>query len=719
MKGFQGLLALVLSLLAAGTAAQAATPPAGSESSEIAVTLVEIPVEVTTRGEPVQGLTAADFEVVAGKTSLPVIACETVDLTAPPKPGEPRPPLAARRHVLFLFDFALSRPDRLEQGIVAARELVASGLDPRDLTAVGIYLPTGEINLLLSFTADRTAASRTLGALEGLLTGKEPAEADGGSDPLRLTGLGTRSLLAQSWQVKDNNFAMDALGGLAGRLPGWSKNVGSFLQQNVLSHSSVLHQSNVESRQRSHIMTMAEAIAGLSEILRPVSGRKYLALFSEGFSLALAPRAPTGVSQSAVGGSDILVSLRKTLDELRRSGWVVHAVDLAGTERQGVTGGDGFFYLANETGGALVEGTDRFADGLGGALRRSAHSYLLTVQADVEPDGAYHPLKVRLRDGRRGAKFGGTKLVHRDGYFAPLPFNRQKDVQRLAEAAILVAGEEERDELGIQIVAVPLGAGAGTGAGAGATTTSAAVLVEIPGGPLLASGASRLGLEVFGYALDEAGNSSDFFAQAVDLDREKMGERLARGGVRVLARLDLPSGTHRLRILARDRANGRASLRTVPLSTNTATATSTLEALFLPPAGDPWVLVRPEGAAFDLHGRAVRPAAQATLAASGEAQILLLGQGLAGEGTWIKERVLDAAGRPVEGGELELQAITPGAGGQPDLVMARLQAGTLPPGHYLLELRAGRSTRPQAVAVRPFEVVARARTSDSPPRGAK
>ena len=179
-----------------------------------------------------------------------------------------------------------------------------------------------------------------------------------------------------------------------------------------------------------------------------------------------------------------------------------------------------------------------------------------------------------------------------------------------------------------------------------------AILVEIPGGPLLASGARWLGVEVFGYALDEAGNSSDFFAQAVELEREKTGARLAEGGVRVLARLDLPPGPHRLRVLARDRQTGRASLRMVPLSTAVSATTSTLEALFLPPANDPWVLVRPEEAAFDLHGRNVLPAAQATLSASGEAQLVLLGQGLAGEGLWIKERILDAAGKPIEGGTL-------------------------------------------------------------------
>jgi VWFA-related protein len=691
----QGLLSLTLLLLAAGgSAAQAPAPPAGASSSEIAVTLVEIPVEVTSRGEPVQGLTAADFEVLEGKRSLPVTGFETVDLTAPPRQGAPRPPLAARRHVLFLFDFALSRPERLREGVTAARELVATGLDPRDLTAVGIYLPAGELRLLLSFTTDRAAASQALGALEGLLTGKEPAGTAGRPDPLRLTGLGARSLLSQAWRVNETNSAgEDPLRDFF--LKDADERSGTLLQMNQISHSSGVHRTNVEARLRGDIITLSKALEGLSETLRPVSGRKYLALFSEGFSMDLAPHTAKNWDRPSVGGGDLLVNLRKTLGELRRSGWVLHAVDLGGVQREEM-GGDGLFFMANETGGALVEGTNKLAEGLGGALRRSAHSYLLSVQTDVAPDGTFHPLEVRLRDKRRG-----VRVVYREGYYAPLPFSRQKDVQRLAEAAILVAGADERDDLGLQVAAVPLGTGA--------ETTSVAVLVEIPGAPLLASGAPRLGVEVFGYALDEAGNSSDFFAQAVELERDKVGQRLTEGGVRVLARLDIPPGTHRLRVLARDRHNGRASLLTVPLSaTSTLEAASTLEALFLPPANDPWVLVRSDEAAFDLHGRAVLPAVQATLAAAGEAQLLLLGRGLTGEGTWIKERILDAAGRPIEGGELRLQTITPGSSGQPDLVMALLQAGTLPPGRYLLELRAGRETRSQAVAVRPFEIVAQA-----------
>lgn len=78
------LAALGVLLLATGVGEiGAAQPSRPSDSAEISVTLVEIPVEVIHDGEPVKGLTAADFEVREGSRSLPIVSFETVDLEAP------------------------------------------------------------------------------------------------------------------------------------------------------------------------------------------------------------------------------------------------------------------------------------------------------------------------------------------------------------------------------------------------------------------------------------------------------------------------------------------------------------------------------------------------------------------------------------------------------------------------------------------------------------
>jgi VWFA-related protein len=679
----------------AASAVGAEKPAPAAESAEIAVTLAEIPVEVMRGSDPVQGLTAADFEVTEKGKPLPIVACETADLGSPGKAGAPgtRPALsqAARRHLFLLFDFAFSRPERIAAGLAAARTFVASSLAPEDLVAVGVYLPRGELPLLLNFTSDRAAVDRTLATLADVLAGKDPpAAAADEADPLRLTGTGVRAMLIQSVYRQERNLARDVDRDLG--LQGHG--MGEFLIRNLLNNTAAVQQASVDAVAMDRIMGLAEAVAQLADALRPVTGRKYLSLFSEGFSISEFDRMINSVYDPSIGTSALHAKLRESVDTLRRAGWTVHAVDLGGA-RKGMNA-DGLFYLANETGGVLVEGTDHFAEGMGAALRRSASSYVLTVQADVPSDGAYHPLEVRLRQDR-----GHVKVNHRGGYFAPLPFRRQKDVQRLADAARLVAGDEERNELRVQAVAVPLHRGA--------DSTLVAVVVEVPGEALLSSGASHVGVEVFGYALSEAGNSTDFFAQAVDLDRSKVGARLAQGGVRVLGKLNLAAGQHHLRLLVRDRGTGRLSVLSLPLNLAApSTEAPSLAALFLSPPQDPWLLVRSPDTVFVLHDRDVQPAVHTTVPAAGEAQIILLGHGLTGKGQWIRGRILDAAGKAVEGGGLELQSLTPGgATGEPDLVIARLRAGTLPAGNYLLEVRLGNEARAvQAATARTFAVAA-------------
>lgn len=687
---FRWIVTALLILFPVGAMTASPSRVQGSASTDISVTLVEIPVEVTRGDAPVTGLTAADFEVVEGRRSLPIVSFEPIDLETPPAPGAPPPPPAARRHLLLLFDFAFSQPHLLAQGISSAREMIAKGLDPRDMVAVGTYLPKGEIQLLLSFTTDRAAAARTLSALEQLTTGKLPEGKARESDPLRLTGMDARTLLTQAWRVDERNFSQEMLLSL-GTTDGTLK--GGFLQANVLSHSSAVHKSNHEAAMRGHITAMAAALDGLADVLRPVAGRKYLALFSNGFPMNVLSAESETVQRANTDGAQTLGQLERTLQEMRRSGWILHSVDLKGTRGGGLSA-DGLFFLANQTGGSLVEGTNDLAKGLGQAMRRSAHGYLISVQSDDLPlDGAYHKIDVRLRNAPRG-----TAIHHRGGYYAPLPFARQDDVRRLAEAARLVAGDDQQDDLGIQVVAVPLKPGP--------DSTPVAVLVEVPGDRLLAPGSPRVGLEVYGYALGDGG-TSDFFAQSVDMDPAKVGGRLAQGGVRVLGRLDLPPGEHRLRVLVRDRHDGRSSILTIPLATSSE---SRIDALFLPPAEDPWLVVSPADPAFDLHGRSVLPAAQASLSAAGEAQLLIVGHGLAGapgEGAVLRSRILDSAGKPATGGEIELLAVTAGEAGEPDMVIGRLNAGSLPPGAYLLELRLGRQIRATAVTARPFSISAR------------
>src|SRR6266480_2968497 len=103
------------------------------------VNVIEVPVTVVdSSGNPVRGLTAANFELLdQGKkreiTSFDKIdfgASESVSAISPLNP-------AARRTFLLLFDLGYSSPNSLVRAQEAARRFVKESIQPRDLVGIG------------------------------------------------------------------------------------------------------------------------------------------------------------------------------------------------------------------------------------------------------------------------------------------------------------------------------------------------------------------------------------------------------------------------------------------------------------------------------------------------------------------------------------------------------------------------------------------------------
>ena len=68
---------------------------------------------------------------------------------------------------------------------------------------------------------------------------------------------------------------------------------------------------------------------------------------------------------------------------------------------------------------------------MGEMLDRTSVTYVLSFQPDkVKPDGAYHKLRVELKNAPRG-----TRVVHRAGYYAPKPYAQLNPLEKLLEAA--------------------------------------------------------------------------------------------------------------------------------------------------------------------------------------------------------------------------------------------------------------------------------------------
>ncbi len=171
------LLALgtVLAMIASGGAPLSAQKPAaGDKFSETSdVVAVEVPVNVIGRdGQPVRGLTAADFEISDDGDNQAITDFEVIDLSS--TEAETRRMdsrrieelgAAARRHFLLLFDLSFSSPTSILKARLAARDFLLSSLHPADLAAVATYSLEQGPKLVLTFTPDRAQLARAIDTL--------------------------------------------------------------------------------------------------------------------------------------------------------------------------------------------------------------------------------------------------------------------------------------------------------------------------------------------------------------------------------------------------------------------------------------------------------------------------------------------------------------------------------------------------------------------------
>ena len=144
------------------------------------VNVVEVPVTVVdSSGNPVRGLTAANFELLDNGTKRNISSFDKIDFAEKEmlKATSPLNPAAARNFML-LFDLSNSGPNSIVRAQEAARRFVADGVLPRDLVAVGTMEAQRGFRLLTAFTTDRQLVSQAIG---------DPLQFRG-TDPLQIAG---------------------------------------------------------------------------------------------------------------------------------------------------------------------------------------------------------------------------------------------------------------------------------------------------------------------------------------------------------------------------------------------------------------------------------------------------------------------------------------------------------------------------------------------------
>jgi VWFA-related protein len=379
---------LLLSLLISAPAlAQEDPAPDPSQVFEdsTSIRIIEVPVRVLQKGDPVRGLTQANFEVYDNGVLQDLIGFDVVDAEAEWVPemlptGEVLPP-QERRNFFLLFDFAyggnglIDARRKLIESAAAVRNLIEDKLTPSDNIAIGFFSSLRGIKLIADFTRDREQIMMALHAVDLILDAKPQMirEEFEGWAPLvpQIKGRKAKTPLGPN-QASLEDLAIEART--------WSQRGDPFLQHdNVIKH-------------------FTWGMREFTESHRDLDGMNYLVLISRGMLYGSNP-------------TQALTRLQEMFRDLRDENWNIQAISTGGIS----FGRESLTLLTSETGGRLFATTRDFDLMFSEMVATTAVTYMMAFQvSDLEDDGTYHKIVVKLVDGPKRAR-----ITHRPGYYSP------------------------------------------------------------------------------------------------------------------------------------------------------------------------------------------------------------------------------------------------------------------------------------------------------------
>jgi VWFA-related protein len=660
------------------------------------VLVVEVPVQVVRDGEPVRGLTAADFEVYDGRKKQQVTGFEVLDLYAPggaPARAAEPVPASARRHFLLLFDLSFSEPKSILKARDAAKGVV-DRLHPTDLVGVATYSASKGPQLALGFTTDRRQVALAVDTL-GV-----PELIDRSPDPLKLVLAETRA------EITGSRLSSGGGGINADARSGFRADTQEALLDWLESAFAVSNQAN-RANQGAAVTALTRSFADLAKLMGGVEGRKHVVYLSEGFDSSLVmgtadqarqqemnQAAESGEywnvdSEERFGSTQASNDVEKMLEEFRRADCVIQAVDIGGLKAGGDqgaqrTGGrDSLFTMAKSTGGELYENFNDLGAAMDQMLKRTGVTYVLTFQPEkVKSDGSYRRLRVELKNAPRG-----TRVVYRSGYYAPRAYAQQNPLEKLLDAANQLTSGEESGTVAASVLAAPFRVSG--------EKAYVPVLIDVDGPTLLAGKqAPTLPAEIYVYALDSTGAVHDFISQTLGLDLGKAEALLRQGGLRFFGHLDLLPGEYSLRVMVRNGTTGALAVRVLPVTVpQFAQAGPVLLPPFFPDTSNRWLVARetqdpaePQvDYPFMARDQAYVPASKPVLALGKDVPLALVGYNLGAGDLKAEAKVFTRDGQEV--GAVPLTVLSrEGGGGAPDRLTASFRPPSLQPGEYVLRV---------------------------------
>jgi len=488
----------------------------------ITVSLVEVPVTVVdSSGNPVRGLTAANFKLYDQGKEVAVNSVDTIDFASKQSMSAVSPlNPAARRKFLLLFDLSFSKPSSLARAQEAAREFVSKSVQPRDLVGLGTIDRRG-FRLVAAFTTDRTLVAEAIANPSGTRT----------DDPLHLGRTGN------SFEISEQ------AGSKKGRAEMGSENLVALMDSAARQNRETV---------RAEVEKEMDFLGDLAKTLRSIPGKKQLVFLSEGFDprivqgsearedLSYTPTVFDSSTDARFGSNSASTALRRMAEAFRGSDVVLHALDIQGVRVDNsveagafVNSNDALRLLAQPTGGMVFKNANKIGTDFERLMRAEEVVYVLSFQAPSAKPGRFHELKVKLVNVPGGTAFARAGYYEHGG--------ETKEERTLTNAEIVMSDVKQN--------------GLGTASLAAAFPTSSndaqvPVIVEVNGADLLKDAKeNKVAVDFYVYAFDEEGTVRDRLYQQVILDVGKVGPKLRANGLKYWATLALPPGKYAVKTL--------------------------------------------------------------------------------------------------------------------------------------------------------------------------
>jgi VWFA-related protein len=570
------------------------------------VNVIEVPVSVVdSSGNPVRGLTAANFEVYDGGKKQTITSFDKIDFGSAETANaiSPLNP-AARRSFLLLFDLGFSSPKSLVRAQEAARNFVKTAVQPRDLVGVGTIDNDHGFRLQTAFTTDRDLVESVIADPSGFR----------GNDPL---------------QIANKTFVADLTNGDSARTPQQLSGNAAIANSELAERQQQMTRSN-EQYVRARVEKQVDYLGQLAKTLRAVPGRKQVILLSEGFDAKYLQGRDVRDTEAAnrdtdavtsgqywkvdndarFGSSSSLSLLDRMAQAFRASDVVLHAIDIQGVRVQNdVTSGSnlnsnaGLFTISRPTGGEVFQNSNDLKNNFSRMLRAQEVVYVLAFQTPWGNSGKFHDLKVKLVNAN-------GRVNYRAGYYEN---GGETSTERALTTAEVIVNDIPQDDIHVAAFAAPFPAGNGN--------SQVPIILDINGADLMKEARGNMtGAEVFVYAFDDEGVVRDRLYQRLTLDVKKVGDRL-KSGVRYYGTLVLPPGSYAIKSLVRatesekkNENDKRGYVRTNVIVPK-AGAVAVLPPIPIDDAPK-WVLVRGAdrglGYPFELNGQNFIPSATAS-----------------------------------------------------------------------------------------------------------